>query len=258
MLTPVLEKAILNGWATFRIYNHAFSNFGRIIIPDNSTVIITHVKWYPFFNPAYSDERLANMKWRDFFKYNEFQLKINAKKSVNYLIFRNEFDYQWTTPININLDERVNPTSIKNFLLIMQRRPITTHVYFKCEQYIKLTLQRNTFINKITDTNGALSPKTDEQDPQIGLQGVKLLLNTEMSSFNGNTQHYVMGNYQDANLNGAITNQTMESNYMQGFADKDSKFSPFDKSLQPYQTHPLVEIGYVVINSNKFDLLQNV
>ena len=258
MLTPLLEKAILNGWATFRIHNHAFSNFGRIIIPENSTVIITHVKWYPFFNPAFDNERLIRMTWREFFKYNEFQLKINAKKSVNFLIFRNEFDYQWTTPTNINLDERIDTDLIKNYLLIMQRRPITTHVYFKCEQYIKLTLQRNTFINKITDANGALSPKTDEQKPQVGLEGVKILLNTEMQSFNGNVQNYVMGNYQDANLNGAITNQTMEANYMQGFADPDSIFSPFEKSLQPYQTHPLVEIGYVVVNSNKFDTLQNV
>ncbi len=258
MLTPLLEKAILNGWATFRVHNHAFSNFGRIIIPDNSTVIITHVKWHPFFSPAFENERLATMTWRDFFKYNEFQLKINAKKSINYLIFRNEFDYQWTTPTNIDLNQLVNIDTIKKFLLIMQRRPITTHVYFKCEEYIKLTLQRNTFINKLTDTNGALNSKTDEQPPQIGLQGVKLLLNTTMNSFNGNKQEYVMGSYQDANLTGAPINQTMQANYMQGFADPDSKFSPLEKSLQPYQTHPLVEIGYVVINSNKFDLLQNV
>lgn len=258
MLTPVLEKAILNGWATFRIYNHAFSNFGRIIIPDNSTVIITHVKWHPFFSPAFDNERLATMTWRDFFKYNEFQLKINAKKSVNYLIFRNEFDFQWTTPTNIDLTAKVNIDTIKKFLLIMQRRPITTHVYFKCEQYIKLTLQRNTFIHKITDTNGPLNPKTDEQPPQVGLQGVNILLNSKMESFNTNQQNNVMGNYQDANLTGAISNQTMEANYMQGFANPDSKFSSLENSVQPYQTHPLIEIGYVVINSNKFDLLQNV
>ena len=258
MLTPLLEKAILNGWATFRIHNHAFSNFGRIIIPENSTVIITHVKWYPFFNPANSNERIGLMTWREFFKYNEFQLKINAKKSVNYLIFRNEFDYQWTTPTNIDLNTPVNTDIIKKYLLIMQRRPITTHVYFKCEEYIKLTLQRNTFVHKFTETIGALNAKTDEQPPQIGLQGVNLLLRNEMQSFNGNKQNYVMGNYQDANIGGAPSNQTMEANYMQGFANPDSIINTPDKATQPYQTSPLVEIGYVVINTNKFDSLQNV
>lgn len=257
MLTPILERAILNGWATFRIYNHAFSNFGRIIIPDNSTVIITHVKWFPFFNPAWNNERTSTMTWREFFKYNEFQLKIESKKGTNYLINRNEFDFMWTNNNTIDLNSLVNTDTVKKNLLIMQRRPITTHVYFKCTEYVKLTLQRNSYVEKLTNTIGVLNPSTDEKTPPTGLQGVSILLNTKMQSFSGQTQDYVMGSYKDANITAIPNQQTMQANYMQGFANPDSIFSDLGNG-QPYQTHPLVEFGYVVINNNHWDQLQNI
>lgn len=254
MITPQLERAILQGWATFNIHNHAFSNFGRINIPNNATVIITHVKWYPFLNPITVREN--RLTWRDLFKYNEYQLKIDGKKSTNFLQYRNSQDYKFTDGTTINLDDIIGEAGAKNFLYL-QKLPIHTDVYFICEEYIKLTITRNAFIDRLTDNTAALNTQTDEQPPQKGLQGIKLLLSEKMQSPSGLTMDYVMGNYNDSNLTAAPSNNTHEANYVQDIDDPYSIFLPPSKTKFPYSANPLIEIGYVTINNNNFNKLKN-
>jgi hypothetical protein len=99
MITPRLETAILNGWATYSKVSHALGMFGSIVVPDGATFVIVDLKWFPFLDPI----RIMRdgpggptnvTTWRDLFRYNEYQLKIESKISTNFLQFRNEFDYK--------------------------------------------------------------------------------------------------------------------------------------------------------------------
>jgi len=162
MITPILEKAILNGWAKFQIHNHSFSNFGRIIIPKNSTVIITHVLWYPFFNPK--KVGLREITYKDLFKYNQYQLKIDGKKSTNYLIYNNGNEFQRMTmgaAANIDLTQVIDESVLRRFWLYLQKNPIHTDTFFICEEYIKLTVTKNVFIDKIASNIAPLNHKKD-------------------------------------------------------------------------------------------------
>ena len=256
-LTTLLEKAILNGWAKFEINNFAFSNFGRIQIPKGSTVIITHIKWYPFFNAI---EIQPEMLYKELFRYNEYQLKIDGKKSTNFLVYRNSNDLlrmNNNQQGNINLNSPIVASDLQNNWLYKQKDPIHTDTYFMCEEYIKLTVTRNAFVKKVNDTTGVLNNTTDELPPQKGLENVKILLRTNLSSPSKNL-NYVMGSLEDANLTAAPSNNTHTANYMQDIDDPQSIFSDLKKSDYPYLTHPLIQIGYVTINNQYFDRLQNM
>ncbi|RTK97623.1 MAG: hypothetical protein EKK64_01040 [Neisseriaceae bacterium] len=256
-LTPHLENAILQGWATFRIVNHAFANFSKIDIPNNATVIITHVKWYPFLNPIGKNGDLITTTYREFFQYSEHTLKIDGKKSTNFLVFRNEFEFLWTqSGINFNLDDTIDLNTLNSFFLPLQKRPIHTDVYFICEEYIKLTATRNAFIDKLIPNYGVLNPRMAEQPPQVGMQGVTTLLNVEMNSKGLKKQEYVPPTYKGATMTVPPTAQTIES-YMQGIDIDYSTYNTLDKIKFPYHTQPLIEIGLVVVNNNNFNKLKN-
>ena len=120
-LTTLLEKAILNGWAKFEINNFAFSNFGRIQIPKGSTVIITHIKWYPFFNPI---EIKPEMRYKELFKYldGEWTLdfaiekikqstRIYSRKQITW--FKRDKKIHW-----INLSETSEDYALKKIISI--------------------------------------------------------------------------------------------------------------------------------------------
>lgn len=256
-LTPHLENAILKGWATFRIINQAFANFSKIEIPNNATVIITHVKWYPFLNPINKGGDINGFTYRQFFEYNEHTLKIDGKKSTNFLVFRNEFDYHWTKQgIDFNLDEQVNTDMLNSFFLPLQKRPIHTDTYFICEEYIKLTATRNAFIDKLNANYGVLNPTMSEPKPQVGMEGVTTLLDVTMNSLGGKQQVYVPPTYKGANMTVIPNQQTME-NYMQGIDETFSTYNNLDKIHFPYHTQPLIELGLVVVNNNNFNKLKN-
>lgn len=48
MITPTIEKAILNGWGTLINFSVGFSSVAKIKIPKNHFGIITDFKYYPY------------------------------------------------------------------------------------------------------------------------------------------------------------------------------------------------------------------
>lgn len=259
MITPLLEKAILSGKAKFQIHNHAQSNWGRILIPRNSTVIITHIKWYPFYNFKWYEFGPA-LTWREFFKFNEYQLKVDGKKSINYFVYRNSYDFKWMMFNNpefpgIDLNSTFNQEIANQYMLPLQAHPIHTDVFLICEEYVKLTLTNNVF-NSSFAFQAPLNPSAAQQPPPSGLEGVAIQLRNDMSSPTGQLQKYVNGSNEDAYIV-TPTNRTHTANYIQDIDANFSTFVPMNDLASPYQQSPLVEFGYVTINTNDFNNLQN-
>ena len=257
----MLEKAILNGWASFQTVSMAFSEFGAIPIPDNTTVIITSLKWYPFLNPVPPTDAFIN--WKDFFRYNEYQLKIDGKISKNYLQFRNEFKFKWfsDTPLNLDLNDPVDYGLISSAMIPIQSPPIIQDVFFPCNEFIKLTITRNCFIDTINNITGNPQSVANEQDAPNGLNNSNVVLRSEMISPSLQKQYLFPATIKfDGN---DINNGRKVEGYTQDIDPKFSLLSGFGDgdgdsfTRWTYQTTPLVELGLVTIQNTQFDKIKS-
>ena len=259
MITPRIEKAILSGWATYQKVNHAFGSFGSVTIPKGHTVIILDVKWNHFFNTFRSRNPL-DTTLKDLLKYSEYTLKIDGKKSCNYLIFKNRMDFKVLKPdltISINTSFMDLGESLQ-FIFPQHPQPIQQDVFFVCENYINLSVTRNEFINDNNSDYTTLNPKANQHATPSGLGNLDVTKNLNSKSISGANKYiYQPPNKVNAEPNTVGTEpQTMQS-YTQPL-DKNSGMSKLDaNSNLIYFNYPLIEIGYVIFNNNDFDKIMN-
>lgn len=258
MITPRLEKAILAGWADFKTFNHAFGSFGSVTIPKDNMVIITHVKWNHFFN-TYQTESFERTSLQDLYQYSEYQLKIDGFKSKNFLIFKNRIDFKILDPtLKVDVTAPISSyiDTFKKYFFPQHPQPIIQDVFFVCEDYIKLTITRNEYINGVTTDYTTLNPKVHEKDLPTGVANVNVLKNAEMLSIGGSKMTYSPPNKVNASPSSFNNPQTMET-YSQPY-DKDSFMRDIKgNSKIQYFTNPLVELGIVTFNKNYFDRIMN-
>jgi len=258
MITPRIEKAILSGWCTYQKVNHAFSTFGSVTIPKGHTVIILDVKWNHFFN-TWKNDRQDETTLKDLMKYSEYTLKIDGKKSKNYLIFKNRIDFKVLKPdltISINTSFKDIADGMQ-YIFPQHPQPIQQDVFFVCENYIKLTITRNEYINDVTTNFAALNPVANESSLPSGVKQLKLLKNFLGKSIALNKFLYRPPNNENANPNTLGTEaQTMQS-YTQPIDDNSGMSQPEANSNLIYFQFPLVEIGYIIFNNNDFDKIMN-
>lgn len=253
-----LEKLILKGKATFRIHNHAFSSFGTIPIPNNNTVIITHVKWYPFLNPFVKPENIFTITWKQLFQFNEYQLKIDAKKSTNFLIYRNEQLFQFWNGLKVpSINALITQDTWSQFV-VLQSKPIDTDVYFICEEHIKLTISRNCYVDKIADDFNPISSPANEMLPPKGIKGLNVVRTARLTAPNGETMVYIPAGYKDVNF-GVFTDLQTKTTYGQPINSANGLLQSIEE-MEPfsiYKTTPLIEFSYVLINTDEFNKLLN-
>jgi hypothetical protein len=260
MITPMLERAILNGWATYQKVNYSFSTFGAIPIPDNSTAIVLDITWFPF-NDVYPGFAGFPARWREMLAYNEYQLKVESKISKNYIQFRNEFNWRWfpndtvTDGVIDDLDSFVDPEFMKKFWLPIQSRPIQHDCFFVCEEFLKLTVTRNAYIHKFATVMGVPQKVAAERDMPNGVNDATVLLRLQMNS-NANGQFYYPATIKYDGNDIPAQQRKMEG-YTQDIDKNESLLSDLvPGSVQsnfPYQSYPLCTIGYVVISNTQFD-----
>lgn len=263
MITPILERAILKGFASYSRASVAFSSFGVIPIPRNRIVIITDIKWYQFINPRPGFE---GQNVREFLKYNEWQLKIDGKKSTNYMQYRNNFTWKdmsggasFVPSLNQAMAAHIG--GFDAYFFPEPGDPIQDDVYFIAEEYIKLTITRNAFVNAVTSTFAAVTQSASEAPPPNGIGGVNVTLRSQMTAPNASVMNYTEA-AQYSGLTPPASGRNYDT-YRQDVTNPDSIVSDFDvpSTLSsytnfPFRTYPLVELGIVTINSNDFDRLQ--
>jgi hypothetical protein len=262
MITPRIEKAILSGWATYRKINHAFSSFGSIAIPKGHTAIILDISWHHFIDvspkPEFSPwlETLENLQ-----KYSEYQLKIDGKKSLNYLEYRNIFKFVITNPrLAIDITEPFSAYELilNKYILPIHSQPIQKDVFFVCENYINLSITKNVYINNVNDNYTQLNPKANQPPTPNGLGN--LPVTTAANFFDPLAEGYQLIPTLRENTGGPyvapIGDQIIE-NYNHPISKVGNLSTIVGNQPFLYNKTPLIELGIVIFNSNDFDKIAN-
>jgi hypothetical protein len=255
MITPLLEKSILSGKASYSKFTVAMGMFGRLAIPEDKLVIITDIKWNQFINP-YTNGGGTTID--DFLNWNEYQMKIDAFKSSNIMTYRNNISIVKTNDL-IQVSSGSTLTAVMGILHFIPGPPIIQDVFFICEGHIKITISRNAFRDTLTSNYGALSQKSTEVNYPGGIKNINVLKRLTMTSATPQTMYYTPPGDQYAGL--ATPGSRNFQNYSQDY-DPLSQIYPPDQGVnstinRPYLTQPLVEFGIVTINTNEYTRLAN-
>ena len=269
--TYLLEKLILQGKASYNVFNHAFGMFGAIPLPPEQVAIVTQIEFTPFINPIKS-LGMPPMTYGELFNYLEYQLKIDGKKSQNYHVFRNPFKWKLTdNTFNFRMDTEIVRDDLKNKFCFIASPPIMVNTYQVCEERINLTISRNSMVYRMDDslTYGPINNKANEQNAPNGVFNVPTINRLNMFNVDLNNQNYFPPSIENANapvIPNSIQNyfqgnhpQTPQSfnSQISNIQDLDDVCHPFLYPINPLVSFPLVKIGYVLVNKNAFDALIN-
>lgn len=263
MIPALLERAILKGWATYSKFTHAFGMYGSFVIPKGKIVIITDITWHNFLNPVTNNGQTLTRNLRQM----EYQLKVDGKKSVNFLTFRNRIDFYKSATLTAGSDgflsDDINALVSTDSLVMQPAAPITKEVYFICEEFLRLTISRNAFVESFANDVGLLSQTASQPNLPNGVQNVNVLRRIEMFTFVGQSQPYTPPNNNECGVAGVVSDRNTET-YKQDLANNDesSVYPPqsggdMDILNNTVLSTPMVEFGLVTINSNHFDQLAN-
>lgn len=261
MITNRIEKAILSGWATYQKVAHSFSSFGSITIPKDHTVIILDITWNHFWN-SYKIGKEGQTTLADLFRLSEYQLKIDGKKSKNFLIFKNKINLQIldsTISIDVNtpIQQLIAEDKLK-YILPNHSNPIQKDVFFVCEEYINLTVTRNSYVRNIATDYAPLNPSANQNVEPSGIGGVSVVKNLQADAIGGLKNYlYRPPNKQNSEPNSFGANDQTMFSYSQPY-DQTSVFTNVNSNDNfLFYKFPLIEIGYVIFNNNETDKILN-
>src|SRR4051812_19045687 len=136
MITPILERALLDGTASFYRHNHAFGMLGRIPMRDGKVAVITSITWTPFID--FPLVNLSNNSWAYFFRNVEFQLKIEGANNMAVYQFRNNIKFAYTDPTKaLDLTASITSGDFKSIIL-QPGDPVTLDSYLMIQGTCKI------------------------------------------------------------------------------------------------------------------------
>lgn len=261
MITPRIEKALLSGWATYQKVTHAFSSFGSITIPKDHTVIILDVTWNHFWN-SYKIGEEGETTLADLFRLSEYCLRIDGKKSKNFLIYKNQMDFKVLDPtISIDVNQSLAQLQAEDkikYIFPRHPQPIQKDVFFVCEQYINLTLTRNSYVRNVQTDYTLLNPAANQLNEPYGVQNLQVVKSLQADAIGGlrNYLYRPPGKLNSEPVPFPANDQTMFS-YTQPTEQSSVFTQPGANDNFLFYKFPLVEIGYIIFNNNETDKIMN-
>lgn len=261
MITPILEKYLLNGYAKNKIHWFAFGMFSQIQIPADCYIVIHKIYWNGFFNQKAFD--ITNMSWKEFFAYNEYQLKIQSDKEspINY-IFRNDVNFDWFfngDPANTLklMNAPINTAQYDDYILMRPKKPVIFDTFITAYDYLNFTLSRNSL--KPSAVNFSIANQyANEQPPPVGINGQLILLDMTMTGSQG-TQTTINPPGSKASSPPLVIQPNNAENYNQALdpeaaADYGSfianPIGGVTLKHSEYVTNPLIGIEYCLIQKH--------
>lgn len=267
MITPILEKYLLKGFASNQIHHIAYGSFAQLQIPDNSFVVIHKVYWNGWINQKFSE--IDGQSWKDFFRYNEYTMKVQSDKQNSiYYQMRNEVNFQYFGAGGaFNLNDNISQSDYDKFILMTPKKPIIFDTWISSYKYLNFTITRNALMPD-TGNFGIVNNYADENNIPFGVNDNPVLLDINLLGTNGTATNYnppgVKPSHPPIVATPPITNT---NNYHQ---DYDPRVSPdngsfidyaFDGaklSKSEYVTNPLISLEYCVISKHDEGLLSSL
>ena len=267
MITPELEKMLLNGKAKNKIHWTAFGMFTQIQIPTDSFIVIHKIYWNGFFNSQ--KENIFNQSWKQFFQYNEYQVKIQSdKESPMYYQFRNEINFNYfgdpaTNPLRL-LNANISDAQYDDYILMMPKKQQQIDTFITAYDYLNFTISRNDLLPSAVNF-GLVNAKANEKQTPFGVDGQLVLLQLTMTGTGGTTETI---NPPSPLVTNAPLNSDNVTNYAQildkpnGAGDNGSfltnPLATFRLKYSDYVTNPLMGIEYCIIQKNEAGKLSSL
>lgn len=267
MITPILEKLLLNGKAKNKLLNFGWGSFAKIEVPSDSFIVVHRIFWHPAINQKF--QNITDMTWKDFFRFNEFNLKIqNDKESPMNYFLRNEVDFQDFGYVGIGLNGNIDPDYYDKFLLMRPKRPVIFDTFVTAYTSLNLTLTRSALLEVITSSFAPVTNYAEEKPSPNGVDGQNILLAVNFTGLQGTQTTYQPPRFPSTNvpLNGTDTESYL-MNYdtnINPIGDNGSFLNNPDQSLggqlpkSEFATNPLITLEYCVVQKNNGGLLSGL
>ncbi len=181
MITPLLEKLILERKAVFKTFNHGASGVGTLPNPNNRTIIITKIIYHPFLD--YNDNIANYPTFANFIaNYSHFihTLRLVSKENVADWTFRDSFNL-----IRDNGEMFLTPAE-----------PVIIDTYFTANENVQISIFGFTNIQDLLPTiDGCPIKSVQPTYPQgYGVDGDPVFLTSiqvlKSDNQNGVTEYY--------------------------------------------------------------------
>jgi len=190
----------------------------------------------------------------------EYTLKIDGKKSCNYLIFKNRMDFKILKPdltISINTSFKDLADNLQ-YIFLQHPQPIQQDVFFVCENYVNLTVTRNAYVRNVATDYAVIAPQANQSPTPYSIGNQPIVKNLRADAIGGGTNYvYRPPNRINAEPNTLGTFGQMMESYTQPIDQFSVMSNVPANSKTLYFQFPLVEIGYIIFNNNDFDKIMN-
>lgn len=263
MITPLLEKWLLNGHAKNKIHWVGFGMFAQLQIPTDSYIVIHKIYWNGFMNQKEKD---LSVSWKEFFAYNEYQLKIQSdKEAPMFYQMRNEVNWQFIgVPGSLRLlNDVVNTPIWDDFILMTPKKPVIFDTFITAYDYLSFTVSRNALL-PTASTYAPVNQKANEKPIPFGINGENVLLEATFSGTNGTVDTI---NPVGSNLKTSPLQPNNVFNYHQdldkqagndngSFIDDPTGGNKF--KYAEFVTNPLFGFEYCIIQKNESGRLSSL
>lgn len=267
MITPILEKWLLNGHAKNKIHWVGFGMFAQIQIPTDSYIVIHKVYWNGFLNQKKED--ISALSWKEFFSFNEYQLKVQSdKEPPMFYQFRNEVNFQFfgdtaLDPIKL-LNAPINTAQYDDFILMQPKKQEQIDTFITAYDYLSFTISRNALLPNGGINFAPVNQKANEKPVPFGINGENVLLEVNFVGTNGTVDainpvgstlkntplqpNNVFNYHQDLDKPALGDNGSFIQNPQSGIRLKHSD----------YVTNPLFGFEYCIIQKNEAGRLSSL
>lgn len=257
MITPILERLLLTGKAKNRVYNFAWGMFSQLQVPEDSFIVIHKIIWHGFINPKFED--VYSMTWKQFFQFNEYQLKIKAdKEQPFYYILRNEINFIRTNSAPLDLSSPINSATFDRDILLTPKKPVIIDTWIPSYTFLNFTISRNVLLPS-SGNFGLVNQYANEQDNPNGINGQLVVLDLNLQGANGTTTNINPPNVQTTHPPIPTVPNDNTENYFQ-LLDKQSgndmgsylnnPLTPNRLKYSEYVCNPLFSFEYVEVRKN--------
>jgi hypothetical protein len=263
-ITTILERLLLNGQAKNKIHHIAFGSFSQIQIPPDSFIVIHKIYWNGFLNQK--DVNVYAKSWKEFFKYNEYQLKVQSdKENPIYYILRNEVNFNYVgNPGALRLmNAPINDAQYDDFILMTPKKPVIFDTFITAYDYLNFTISRNELL-PVASNFIPVNQYANEKNVPDGVNGENVLITVDLLGTNGTVTNYNPVSAKDTPT--AVTLQPRNTeNYHQDLDKQvpgvdngsfiDNPIGGLKLKHSEFVTNPLISLEYCLVQKNVLNSL---